>query len=134
LPRDVFSCIDAVCSKDPIGEDKRRRAHSWNADALSLQIFNCVNVRLHARLYPKTSPVDSGEKPHIQSLFDRLKEVHHEMMSDIVAAQRERIFVICPIALHQLRLEAFLLEEALLVCSVDRRFASEPNVADTNFI
>ena len=30
------------------------------------------------------------------------------MMSDVVAAQRERVFVIRPIALHQLRLEAFL--------------------------
>ena len=56
------------------------------------------------------------------------------MMGDVIAAQRKRVLVVGPIALHQFRLETFLLKEALLVRSVDRRFASEPNVADTNFI
>src|SRR5438445_9221390 len=54
------------------------------------------------------------------------------MMSYVVAAQRQRIFIIRPRTSHQFRLESLFLEEALLVCGVDRSFAREADVADAN--
>src|SRR4029450_13546441 len=57
LPRAIFSGINAVRSKDPVCEHKRRRAHSRSSDPFSLQIFNRVNIRIHTRMLPKTSTV-----------------------------------------------------------------------------
>jgi hypothetical protein len=69
------------------------RPHSWHTDSLSFQVLNRVNIRFHARLNAQTSAVDSGQKSDIQSLFDRLQKVHHQMMSDVVAAKRQCILV-----------------------------------------
>src|SRR6266478_8678823 len=76
--------------------------------------------------------MDAGKEPHIKALFDRLKEIHYQVMGDVVATQRQRVFIIRPGTFHQLRLESLLLEETLLVCGVDRSFAREADVADAN--
>ena len=55
-------------------------------------------------------------------------------MRDVVAAQRERIFVSGPIAPYQFRLESFLFEEALLISDVNRGFARETNITDADFV
>ena len=78
--------------------------------------------------------MDSGEEPYIEALFDRLKEVHDQMVSDVVAAERECVFVIPPTALHQLHIKAFLLEEAFLVRNIDRCFAGQADVAHPDLI
>src|SRR4029450_1626079 len=134
LPSDIFSGINAVRSKDPICEDKGRCAHSRNANALTLQIFNRVNIRIHTCLHPKTATVDSSEEPYIKALFDRLKEVHNQVVGDVVAAERECVLVIRPTAFYQFRLESLLLEKALLVSDVNRSFAGQSDVADADFI
>ena len=76
--------------------------------------------------------MDSGKESYVQPLLDWLQEIHHQMLSDVVTTQRQRIFVIRPGTFHQLRLESLLLEETLLVCGEDRSFAREANVADAN--
>src|SRR5712692_4596417 len=76
--------------------------------------------------------MDSGKESYVQPLLDWLQEIHHQMLRDVVAAQRQRIFVIRPGTFHQLRLESLLLEETLLVCGENRSFAREANVADAN--
>src|SRR5262249_20755006 len=91
-----------------------------------------VNIRIGARLHSQTAAVDSGKESYVQSLLDWLQKIHHQMMSDVVAAEREIIFVIGPGAFHQFRLESLFLKKILLVCDVDRRFAGEANVADAN--
>src|SRR3954449_6664218 len=55
---------------------------------------------LHARLHAQTSPMNSGKESYVQTLFDRLEKIHHQMMSDVIAAQRQCVLVSCPIALH----------------------------------
>ena len=56
------------------------------------------------------------------------------MVGDVVAAEREGVFVVRPIALHQLYLKVFLLEEALLVGNVNRRFAGQADITDADFV
>src|SRR6266487_3161267 len=91
-----------------------------------------MNIRLLARLHSQTAAVDSGQESYVQPLLDWLQEIHHQMLRDVVAAQRQRVFIIRPGTFHQLRLESLLLEETLLVCGEDRGFAREADVADAN--
>jgi hypothetical protein len=90
--------------------------------------------RFDACLNAQTSAVDSGQKSDIQTLLDRLQKVHHQMMSDVEAAKRQRVLVSRPIALHQFGLESLLLEETLLVSRVDRSLASQADVTDADFV
>ena len=78
--------------------------------------------------------MDSGQEPYIQTLFDRFQEVHHQVMSDVVAAKGQCVFVSCPIAFHQFRLESLLPEEAFLVSDINRSFAGQTDVTDANFV
>jgi hypothetical protein len=65
-----------VGSKDTICENKGGRAHSRHTNSLSFQVLNGVNIGFHARLNAQTSAVDSGQKPYIQTLFNRFEEKH----------------------------------------------------------
>ena len=65
----------------------------------------------------------SSEEPHIQALLDWFEEIHHQMVRDVVAAEGQVIFVSRPAAFHELRLEAFILEEPLLVGGVNGSLA-----------
>ena len=121
-------------SEDTICENERGSAHSWDTNALSFQVFNRVNVRFHTRLNAQTSAVDPGQESYIQTLFDGLKEVHYQVMSDVVAAERQCVFISRPVALHQFGLESLLLEETLLVSGIDRSFASQTNVTDADLV
>src|SRR5215471_1833482 len=91
-----------------------------------------MNICFLALLHSQTAAVDSGKESYVQPLLDWLQEIHHQMMSDVVAAEREVIFVIGPGTFHQLRLESLLLEKTLLEGDEDRSFAREANVADAN--
>src|SRR5882724_2042872 len=91
-----------------------------------------MNICFLACLHSQTAAVDSGKESYIQPLLDRLQEIHHQMMSDVVAAKREVIFIIGPGTFHELRLESLLFEETLLIGDVDRSFAREADVADAN--
>jgi hypothetical protein len=78
--------------------------------------------------------MNSASKFHIEALFDRLQEIHHQMVRDIETAERENVLVVCPFTLHQIDVEPFLFEKALLDRAEDRRFASNADVADADFI
>src|SRR5262245_52700444 len=91
-----------------------------------------MNICFLARLHSQTAAVDSGKESYVQPLLDWLQEIHHQMMSDVVAAEREVIFIIGPGAFHQLRFESLLFEETLFIGDVDRSFAREANIADAN--
>src|SRR5712691_6958510 len=93
-----------------------------------------MNGTVHAGLDSQASGVHSSEEPHIQSLLDWLKEVHHQVVSDVVAAEREIIFVIRPTAFHKFGFEPLLLEKALLVSAENGSFASETDKADLHVL
>ena len=78
--------------------------------------------------------MNSCEEPYVQTLLYRFKEVHHQVVSNVIAAKRESVFVSCPIAFHQLRLESLLLKKALLVSGVNRRLTGQPDVTDADFV
>src|SRR5204863_2046747 len=134
FPGDIFACINSAGSEDTVRKDERWRAHSRYANSLAFQIPNRVNICFHACLDTQTPAVNAREEPYIQTLFDRFEEIHHQMMGDVVAAKRQCIFISGPIALHQFRLESLLLEKAPLVSGVNRSFAGQPDVADTDLI
>ena len=93
-----------------------------------------MNVCFYPRLDAQTSAVNSGKESYVQTLFDRLQEVHHEVMSDIVVAKGQCVLISCPIAFHQFRLESLLLKKTLLVRGVYRGFASQTDVTDPDFV
>ena len=80
-------------SEDTICENERWCAHSWHTNSFSFQVLNGVNIRFHARLNAQTSAVDSSQESYIQTLLDRLEEIHDEVMGDVIAAKRQCIFV-----------------------------------------
>src|SRR5678815_4666599 len=71
----------------------------------------------------QTTFVNAGGKLHVEPLLDRLEEIHHEMVCDVVAAEREHVLVFAPLTFHELRCEPFLLEESQLNRAEDRRLA-----------
>ena len=93
-----------------------------------------VDIALHRRLHAQAALVDAGGELHVEPLLDRLEEIHHEVMRDVVTAEREHVLVVRPLALHQFDLEPFLLEEALLDRAEDRRLAGDADVADADFV
>ena len=78
--------------------------------------------------------MNSAGEFHVQALFDRLQEIHHQMMRNIETAESEDVFVVRPFAFHQTRIEPFLFEKAFLDRGKDGRFASDPDVANPNLI
>ena len=104
-----------------------------HADPFPAQIRDRVDVALRRRLHAQAARVDSGGELHVEPLLDRLEEIHHEVVRDVEAAEREHVLVLRPLALHQLDLEPLLLEEALLDRGEDRRLAGEADVADADF-
>jgi hypothetical protein len=46
--------------------------------------------------------VDAAGEPHVEPLLNRLEEIHHELLRDVVAAEGERVLVVLPVALDQL--------------------------------
>ena len=121
-------------SKDTICENEGRCAHSWHTDSLSFQVLNGVNVGFHTCLNAQAAAVDSGQKPDIQTLFDRFEEKHHEVMSDVEAAQSQCVLISCPVALHQFDLESLLLEKTFFDRRVNRRLASDADVTNADLI
>ena len=77
--------------------------------------------------------MDSGGELHVQALLNRLEEIHHEVMRDVEAAEREHILVFRPLAFHQFDIESLLLEETILDRAENRRLACDADVSDTDF-
>src|SRR5947209_1412512 len=117
-----------------VGENERRGAHSRNADSFSAKIGDRIDAAIFSGLDPQTTAMNSAGEFYIESLFDRLQKVHHEVMGDVESAQRQDVFVIGPLAFHQTGIEAFLFEKAVLDCAEDRRFAGKPNISDPDFV
>ena len=115
-----------------VGEDERRRAHAGNADPFAAQVGDRVDVALHRRLHAQAALVNAGGEFHVEPLLDRLEEIHHEMVRDVVAAEREHVLVFAPLAFHELDLETFLLEKSLLDRGENRRLAGDADVADAH--
>ena len=93
-----------------------------------------MDIALRRRLHAQATPVDPAGELHVEPLLDRLEEIHHEVMRDVVTAQSEHVLVVRPFAFHQFDLEPFLLEEAVLDRGENRRFASQADVADPDFV
>ena len=55
-------------------------------------------------------------------------------MGDIESAQRENVLIIGPLAFHQADLESLFFEKAFLNRGKNRRFASQPDIADADFV
>ena len=72
----------------------------------------------------------SSKESHVEALLDGFQEIHHEMVSDVIAAEREIVFIICPAAFHQFGLKTLFLKNSFLVSVVNRRFAGQADVAD----
>ena len=132
-PGNFFAGIDAIRAEDAVGKNERRRSHSRDANAFAAQIFDVVDVAFGGGLNAKAAAMDAAGEFHVQSLLDRLEEIHHEMMRDVVAAEREHVLVIRPFAFHEADVEPFFLEEAFFDGGEDRRFAGEADIADADF-
>ena len=65
----------------------------------------------------------TSNESHIEALLDGFEKVHHQVVSDVVAAEGEIVFVVCPTAFHQFGLEPFFFEQSCLIRVVDRRLA-----------
>jgi len=78
--------------------------------------------------------MNSASEFYVKALFDRFQEIHHQMMGNVEAAESEDVFVICPFAFHQARIESFLFEKALLDRHKDWRFAGNADVTNSNLI
>src|SRR5688572_22773278 len=55
------------------------------------------------------------------------------MMRHVVAAERQHVLVILPVALHELHLKTFFFEETLLDRGENRRLAGDADIADADF-
>ena len=121
-------------AKHAIRENERRRPHSRYANSFSTQICNRIDVAVLRRLDSQTAAVNSAGEFHIKALFDRLQEIHHQMMRNVETAESEDVFIICPFAFHQTRIEPFFLEKSLLDRGKDGRFASDPDIANPNLV
>ena len=89
---------------------------------------------VHGGLHPQTASVHSAKETHVQSLLDWFEKIHHQMVRDVVGAEREIILVLRPTAFHQLRLQPFVLEEPFFVSGVDWRFASQPDKTNADVL
>ena len=78
--------------------------------------------------------MNSGGEPDIESLLDRLQEIHHQVMGDVEPAEREHILVVRPLAFHHLDFETLLLEESFLDRAEDRRLAGQSDIADADLV
>ena len=78
--------------------------------------------------------MDSAGEFHVEPLFDRLEEIHHEMMRDVEPAERQHVLVVGPLAFHQTNIESFFLEKAFLDRAENRRFAGDADVSDTDLV
>ena len=105
-----------------------------NANSLSAQILDRVDIAFRPGLHAQASAMDSAGELYVQSLFDRFKEIHDEVMSDIETAESEHILVVGPFTLHQADIEPLLFEKSFLDRAKDRRFASQTDVADPDLI
>ena len=63
---------------------------------------------VHAGLDSQASGVHSYNEPYIQTVLDWFEEIHHEMVSDVIAAEGEVIFVGRPTTFYKLWLEPFV--------------------------
>ena len=80
---------------------------------MRLQRLRPCECCLWRGLDAKAAAMNPPGEFHIHSLFDRLEEVHHEVMRDVEAAEREHVFIFRPLASHS-PLEALFLEEPFL--------------------
>jgi len=78
--------------------------------------------------------MDSGQEPYIQTLFNRFEEKHHEVMSDVEAAQGQCVLISGPVALHQFDLESFLLKETLFDRRENRRFTRQTDITNADLV
>ena len=78
--------------------------------------------------------MNSGGKFHIESLFDWFQKHHHEVMSNIEAAESENVLVVRPFTFHQRDIEPFLLEKSFLDRAEDWRFARDADVANADLV
>ena len=67
-----------------------------------------------AGLHAQAAAVDAAGEFHVHPLLDRLEEVHHQVMRDVKAAQRQHVLVCRPLAADQFDVQPLFLEESLL--------------------
>src|SRR5206468_629397 len=86
-PGHIFAGVDAVCAHDPICKNKRRRSHARHTDAFAFQIFDRANISFYARLHAQTATVNSTRETHVESLLQRLQEIHDQMMRNVESTE-----------------------------------------------
>src|SRR5215212_2253370 len=92
-----------------------------------------MNIAFGARLNAQTAAMNSSSEFNVEALLNRLEKIHHEMMRDVVTAQRENVFVLGPFALHEFDIEVFIFKKTFFDRGENGRFAGQPDVADANF-
>src|SRR5262245_10802128 len=93
-----------------------------------------MNRTIHACLDAQASGMDPAKESDIEALLDGFEKVHHQVVRDVIAAQRKIVLVVGPTAFHQLRLESLVFEIAFLERGIDRRFTGETDKADLNML
>src|SRR5271155_5212549 len=77
--------------------------------------------------------MDPSRKFHIQPLFNRLEQIHNQVMRDVETAKRKHVLVFRPLAFDQFNIQSLLLEESVLDRTEDRGFAGNTDVSDPYF-
>src|ERR1043166_9267323 len=121
-------------AKNPVREDKRRCAHSRNANSFAAKVRDVSYLSIQRSLDTQTASVNSAGEFYIETLLDRFEKIHHEMVGDVEAAEGEHVFVIRPLAFHHFDIEPFLLEKAIFDGTKDGRLTGKANVTDADFI
>src|ERR1043166_1043909 len=117
-------------AKNPVREDKRRGAHSRNANSFAAKVRDVAYLAIHRSLDTQTASVNSAGEFYIEALLDRFEKIHHEMVRDVEAAEGEHVFVIRPLAFHHFHIEPFLVEKAIFDGTKDGGFAGKTDVTD----
>ena len=71
---------------------------------------------------------------NIKALFYRFQEIHHQVMRNIEATQRQHVLVVGPLTFYQANIKSFFLEKAFLDCCENGRFTGQPNVANAHSV
>ena len=120
-----------MSGEDARGEHVRRTAERrGHADGLAAQVFHRLDVRVGPGLDAEATRVDAAGDLHVQVAIDRPEQVHEQRMVGVETAGAEARLQAVPVRLDQLDVQAFLLEEALLLGGENRGLARQANVGD----
>ena len=72
-------------------------------------------------------------KLHVQTLLNRLEQIHNQVMRDVETAEREHVLVFRLLVFDQFNIQSLLLEETFFDRAENRCFASDTDVSDTDF-